>query len=1791
MSSSSCSRGSSNHEVAPEVPTVFAEDFNDSVWIPIKEACSQKFSKRVTSKKVSNAKRKDRKKKAKPLDPHVFSEIFGAVHGACATVHQTASDADMALKIAQTINDAKEAVKYPGSDYRSFEDNIVARLEDIIALVAGLSSSKSFGGFLSVIHLYLRTHYPHSVSRKIMEWVKAIFGASTAYVQNKAGEFGLLDQQSGEESVFENRLDVIRSLFKSWKTHRHGDLSRNLCNVVNILVTFGIVPDWNKNPLTFGNFQLFRARAWDVQKESGSFIEMVLDTAVFFLERGYAALVNNDLSLLLYSDTGAAAYENEYAAIVSVLPLLEAGKLSELKTESFKNDQDFEVRLEALIAATFDKLKSETSPHMRNTLTNKLVVLKKTRTALLMNQKSSCVREKPFGVLVYGGSSVGKSCINATMLKVLLAHNNFPSSKEHVVTLNDNDKFQSEYRAYHSAVTMDDFGNTRAEHYTESPTNKIIDFLNNVPKAALNPNVELKGNVMIQPKIVSVTTNKKDLMAHSFSNEPVSILRRFNVILDVRLRDSYVDPETGGLDGTKINSFVPDAWLIDVQQVKIVRTEGTKADSYDFVTILKDASFFEALEFLKSASTTHFATQRKFVKSVEDLYETQLCRHSYVSSECPLCSAESDEESDAEEFHTPEENFADHLVAFGSQSVPMCVGIKPDPSFVPERLREGLTEDGQYWDCCTPLCKVQHASSHGAQLCFDYYKETRLDHQADEEDNFESKDDEDVWEPIPNVNPAEHECLQDAVEGWYAERKFAQCTEYVKGACSTLQEAFEAHKKEVLVGVCAAVGITMAIFAGYKVYKKLVGVESFLSQGSEEKPPVRLDSDVPNPWKAVRPVEIPKSEHSATTTVPDLLRKLRKSLGHAYLIDEVNQIRRKCDIVPMRGNCWLLPSHMLDQKTYKIQVQTTPQDTLGLNFSQVIDPSCWVRLDNDFALVRLVNGGPVPNLSRFLPMDDFELTSRLLATFVFKTPEGTIDEDVVRITSKQRFESKAATFNGFSYDYPRPTFPGLCMGTLVASQRRACIVGFHLAGRTGESFGAAGILTQKQFETAYSTLTADVPLACHSEGHMLTSKYGIDFTPTENIEARHCVHWLADDEDGQQPVAEVLGSHPLATTRFKSQVRKSPISEQVTEVMNLPRIHGAPSPRNIGKHWSRDLTLMAHPKGNFVPELLTKAREDLMSKINSFLDANPEQLELVHPYPKDYVLSGVDGVTSVDRVQLNSSMGFPINKKKKFFLGPVEREVPGVTEPIDFEDPQYWAEVERMEEVLASGERVYVVHRGNLKDEPTKFTKDKIRVFAGCEFAFTCVVRKYYLPIVRLIQSNWREFECAVGINAHSRQWSELKEYLTRFGGKRMIAGDYKAFDKAATPLAMLSSFELLIQIAIRAGYTDRQITIMRGCATEICYPLYELDGVLVQIFGSNPSGHPLTVIINNLENSLYLRYAYYAMHQGEEVPPFDQRVSLICYGDDNAMDVSDEEDKFNHTSVASELARVGITYTMADKEAESVPYIPLKDVSFLKRGFVWNDDLQAWSAPLEVASISKSLHNYMHKKGSDVLPEEIAANAIHSANSEFFYHGREIFDARRTQLLEVADKAGIRDIVGDLETYNDLCDRFLGSHSKRKALDEPNNFILDIQSGEEPITESLLQQRVISDFGIKPVIHDSFLGNAMFGAPDLVFYRPEHNTLYVIETKVLKASHGSCKKRMEFAIIQAKKYAKAFHVLTKKFVIFVFVYTEDGYHFVEAYNYSDHALVLNNATLKSLGVHPRTLRGMDTVFGPQNQA
>jgi hypothetical protein len=155
-----------------------------------------------------------------------------------------------------------------------------------------------------------------------------------------------------------------------------------------------------------------------------------------------------------------------------------------------------------------------------------------------------------------------------------------------------------------------------------------------------------------------------------------------------------------------------------------------------------------------------------------------------------------------------------------------------------------------------------------------------------------------------------------------------------------------------------------------------------------------------------------------------------------------------------------------------------------------------------------------------------------------------------------------------------------------------------------------------------------------------------------------------------------------------------------------------------------------------------------------------------------------------------------------------------------------------------------------LKDEALAFRKivaGKTRVFAGAPADWSFVVRKYLLSVIRLIQTNKFVFETGVGTNACSTQWQEIRDYLTVFGDDRMIAGDYGSFDKTMPPDVILAAYDIIYAICKEAGYSESDLLVVQGIAEDTAFPLVDFNGDLVQFYGSNPSGHPLTVIMVGL--------------------------------------------------------------------------------------------------------------------------------------------------------------------------------------------------------------------------------------------------------------------------------------------------------------------------------------------------------
>jgi hypothetical protein len=260
---------------------------------------------------------------------------------------------------------------------------------------------------------------------------------------------------------------------------------------------------------------------------------------------------------------------------------------------------------------------------------------------------------------------------------------------------------------------------------------------------------------------------------------------------------------------------------------------------------------------------------------------------------------------------------------------------------------------------------------------------------------------------------------------------------------------------------------------------------------------------------------------------------------------------------------------------------------------------------------------------------------------------------------------------------------------------------------------------------------------------------------------------------------------------------------------------------------------------------------------------------------------------------------------------------------------------------------------------------------------------------------------------------------LIQHGEDRIIAGDYGKFDKRMAAPFILSAFNILIRLAKEAGWNDNDLLILKCISFDTAFPNIDFNGDLIEIQG-NPSGHPLTVIINCLVNSLYMRYAY-SIISGKELDTFKRNVNLATYGDDNIMCVSQDCPNFTHTRITVAMKLIGVEYTMADKEAESIPYINIKDSSFLKRSFRYDSDIGTIVAPLEESSIHKMLTSYLDN--GVLAPEAHSICVIETALREYFFYGKEKFLDRREYFIKLIERANLQDWVRDstLPTYESL--------------------------------------------------------------------------------------------------------------------------------------------------------------------------
>jgi hypothetical protein len=234
-----------------------------------------------------------------------------------------------------------------------------------------------------------------------------------------------------------------------------------------------------------------------------------------------------------------------------------------------------------------------------------------------------------------------------------------------------------------------------------------------------------------------------------------------------------------------------------------------------------------------------------------------------------------------------------------------------------------------------------------------------------------------------------------------------------------------------------------------------------------------------------------------------------------------------------------------------------------------------------------------------------------------------------------------------------------------------------------------------------------------------------------------------------------------------------------------------------------------------------------------------------------------------------------------------------------------------------------------------KIQQVKTRSITCAPVDFTILARQSCGAFIDAFHNSCLESFSAVGINPFSSDWNTLYHQLKVHPNWTDI--DLKTCDGTVSNAVMLTICSLVEQFYDECGDlsgSHRNVirTIFDEIATTYCI---NEDCAYIKCFG-NPSGNPMTTIINTLAVHYYIIIAWIKLGGRDFVDffTFKDNVVVIHYGDDIIMSVSDEvADWFHPQSIADVLVEYGITMT-SGRKGEPLGFCDEGEVTFLKNSF-----------------------------------------------------------------------------------------------------------------------------------------------------------------------------------------------------------------------------------------------------------------
>lgn len=1516
-------------------------------------------------------------------------------------------------------------IRYYRMYYRLRNVNACRELENLLALGTSISSSKDTVGVCSCVFLYLQTIHRGSMValgeqalRDIMDYL----GLTRA----PDGTVGYTTQAQLDMSALLAGKETFRAV-------RDSVAYDKLMDLISVVCAVGMCSFTSLN-FSIGGVKLFSEAVKKKHADSDIFsvVEVIMEVGIFFFEGGHQYFTTGNVNFLRFGEKDTIALQDKIHRVEKYVDAMNIGSLSLIEPPI----KEFEVGLliDEVIGDVKKIVQSTAHPAAIAIWRRKYDDLLKLRDLYDERKANGGLRCAAFALVLFGGTCVGKSGLMNYFHHLICKANGFDDDLNKVFKVPLWDEYDTNLR--NDTVTMmhDDVANTKAKFVRKPPSSQMIEACNQVKMTGVMADLEQKGRITPNPKIFIASTNVKELDASTYSNEPLSVLRRA-VHVDVEVKPEFTT--NGRLDTAKVMAklgHLPhDAREIWDFQLRVpVPLEGVVGNQigwryFDYRMVgkgdqrrkefylrsLEDGpnmnevmghglyavhtvnrfSLSDLSHLVVFLSKKHYSEQIALVESINSLGKNMTLLECGCVTRCSCRGTPMVFDIQAGDAHPVEDSSppidtVEVLDSFAAlqQSFLFC--------FSSLMTHTGLLLEHPRLTPYLHLCEAHYGT------CVSFVKGCVFSVLF----GF-------LWAcflPLPLILIILLVLSVPCVTGlvyilcvWtYA--RYQGRLDLLMRANDLVTATWRMERKQALKWI---LGLTVVAGSAYAILKQRRhtiqgGVTSQEIESIDRKASV-VEQVKHEMWEKI-PLATDATEKALTRSSKQTMSLVERNLV-ALKVKTPKGSEFTMDAFEMKTGVLMLNWHIFQKYAgARLQARAFKKgDVPGTSYPVSLEGA--VQLGNtDLCLVLAPQMGDVKDMSDHLPPHFMQSECGVV---IRKHLDGSIEASRVRLRANPAIEVDGVVpYEGYEYVASRNTKPGDCMAAVLSLDLQAVthIVGFHSAGGNGTTNGVACAATRPLYDAALAELSQN-PLyldLAQAGTHTMTSM-GIHYGKDAPMHPKSVVRSLPEDA-----IFEWKGSVEGGGT-YHSAIHKTIISDTVEEVCGVPCGHGPPRFKvkpGEPTMWQTALEHMTNPANELPMADVDYAIRDYTATVHEAIASSaPELIQGLRPLSEVEIVSGRDGERFVDSINSGTSMGYPIGGPKRSHLvdlPPTEEHA----NPRKFEE-EIMEFYYLIESIWATGTRTYEPFKAVPKDEATKLGKDKVRIFEVVNIALQIGLRKYFLPIARSLSLISKESECTVGLNPYSEEWHKLDAHLCKFGEDRILAGDYAKFDLRMNVQLNIASFSIFIGIAEKFGnYSPRDLDVMRTIATEVCYPVLVYNGDLLKLKSSTPSGHNMTVYSNSVNNSLLMRCAYRSIR---DLPPgseerFQDYVALGTYGDDNKGSVSKEIEGYNHVTVANYLGEHGYVYTMPDKTSDPVPFMHTDDCDFLKRKSVWCPELELKMGALDEDSIFKSLHCVGK---SELTPDAQAAYNIEGALREWFNHGRDVYEQRRMEMTKVAQR------------------------------------------------------------------------------------------------------------------------------------------------------------------------------------------